>query len=145
MEDRHVPLYKLILEIRSTYDDLKALSDAMNQDVGLSSASRDVVESLYGRDNRTVPEIAKAKSVSRQHIQLLVDGLVAKGLVEFHNNPSHKRSKLVILTASGRQLFDHIRSREAEKMATLSTKLDGEALTDAVRVLHDLRHMIAKT
>lgn len=145
MNEQDVPLYKLILEIRGAFQDLKALSDGMNDDIGVTAAHRAVMESLYGRTGRTVPQIAKAKNVSRQHIQLLVDTLVAKGVLEFTRNPDHKSSRLVGLTDMGRQLFEQIRAQEAKKMAQLSAHLDTAALNDAVRVLRELRRSIGKS
>ena len=49
----------------------------------------------------TVPEIAKMRPTSRQRMQRLADELAAEGLVEFIDNPRHRRSKLVRLTRKG--------------------------------------------
>ena len=48
----------------------------------------------------TVPQIAQHRRVSRQRIQVMVDEYVAEGHLAFAANPSHKRSKLVTLTAT---------------------------------------------
>ena len=101
MKDPDVDLYKLILEIRATAEDLNAISLSVNEAAGITAAERTVLEALFGRDERTVPQIAKAKHVSRQHVQLLVDGLSAKNLVRHADNPGHKRSKLILITETG--------------------------------------------
>ncbi|MBV8839221.1 MAG: MarR family transcriptional regulator [Alphaproteobacteria bacterium] len=49
----------------------------------------------------TVPEIARMRPTSRQRMQRLADELAAEGLVEFIDNPRHRRSKLVRLTRKG--------------------------------------------
>src|SRR5262249_31931288 len=46
----------------------------------------------------TVPQIAQMRPTSRQRMQRLADELAAEGLVEFIDNPRHRRSKLVKLT-----------------------------------------------
>ena len=50
---------------------------------------------------QTVPSLARARNVSRQHIQKVVDTLVEDGLATLVENPSHKRSKLVTATKAG--------------------------------------------
>ena len=42
------------------------------------------------------------RPTSRQRMQRLADELAAEGLVEFIDNPRHRQSKLVQLTAKGR-------------------------------------------
>ena len=55
----------------------------------------------------TVPQIAEMRPTSRQRMQRLADELADGGLVEFVDNPRHRRSKLVRLTRKG-----HVRYRE---------------------------------
>src|SRR5918998_1511685 len=49
----------------------------------------------------TVPQIAEMRPTSRQRMQRLADELAAEGLVEFVDNPKHRRSKLLRLTPEG--------------------------------------------
>src|SRR5215211_1187761 len=49
----------------------------------------------------TVPQIAQMRPTSRQRMQRLADELADEGLVEFIDNPKHRRSKLVQLTPKG--------------------------------------------
>src|SRR5215210_2608186 len=49
----------------------------------------------------TVPQIARMRPTSRQRMQRLADELDAEGLVQFVDNPKHRRSKLVELTREG--------------------------------------------
>lgn len=75
---------------------------------GLTAADRAVLEFLSAEDGLTVPEIAARYRVSRQHIQVTVNGLVDKGLLTTRRNPKHKRSRVIALTARGRKLFASI-------------------------------------
>jgi MarR family protein len=43
----------------------------------------------------TVPQIAQMRPTSRQRMQRLANELAAEGLVEFVDNPKHRRSRLV--------------------------------------------------
>ncbi len=54
----------------------------------------------------TVPQIARTRPVARQRIQRLADDAAKQGLVEFVDNPAHKRSKLVRLTPEGQAWYE---------------------------------------
>lgn len=144
MKDQDVDLYKLILEIRATAEDLNAISQSVNEAAGITAAERTVLEALFGRDERTVPQIAKAKHVSRQHVQLLVDGLTAKNLVRHAGNPGHKRSKLILITETGRRIVRDIRTKEAITLSELSENLDIDTAQIATRTLRELRRSVSK-
>lgn len=144
MNDDEVSLYKLILEIHGTSLDLKRVSDSMNGGANITAAERAALESLLGRDARTVPQIAKAKQVSRQHIQLLVDGLASKGLVRHSVNPEHKRSKLISLTETGRRILKDIRDKETKTLSELATRLGSDDAQKATRALRDLRRELLR-
>jgi len=70
--------------------------------VAIPSASRAALQVLQRYGPQTVPQIARARFSSRQNIQILINRLKDEGLVEFVNNPDHKRSALVRLTSQGR-------------------------------------------
>src|SRR5690348_8726939 len=61
--------------IRECCDHLDALEDVLRQDVGVTAAMRAVLEALHERGAQTVPQIARSKKVTRQHIQALADKL----------------------------------------------------------------------
>ena len=56
----------------------------------------------------TVPQIAEMRPTSRQRMQRLADELAAEGLVEFVDNPKHRRSKLVQLTRKGEARYGEL-------------------------------------
>jgi DNA-binding MarR family transcriptional regulator len=74
----------------------------------------------------TVPQIAQMRPTSRQRMQRLADELAAEGLVEFIDNPRHRRSKLVSLTPKGEA---HYRELSARLLAIASTM--GAGLSEA--------------
>src|SRR5436190_234471 len=89
----------LIDETVALFHRLRAAAAAIHGEGELSAARRGVLRSLARAGAQTVPQIAAARPVSRQHIQTVVDALVADRLVETTDNPAHRRSVLVRLTA----------------------------------------------
>ena len=126
---------RLIKLVRLCFQRLRAAGDALHADLGMSASRRAVMETLYEAGENTVPDIARAKSVSRQHIQKIVDALLPLGHVTARANPEHRRSPLIALTAKGRRLFETMRQREAGIVAALARRLDGAELAAALRTL----------
>lgn len=97
-------------------------------DSELSAADRAVMEFLYPNIELSVPDIARRYDVSRQHVQVTVNALVAKGLLRSVENPKHKRSRLIRLSALGRDCFDEIRRNESEIVERLFVDVSDDAL-----------------
>ena len=74
----------------------------------------------------TVPQIAQMRPTSRQRMQRLADELAAEGLVEFIDNPRHRRSKLVRHTREG-----HARYRELSARFLAIASTIGDELSEA--------------
>lgn len=128
----------LIRRIRACFHRLKAAGDALHDDLGITAAMRGVMETLAEGGPRTVPDIARDKGVSRQHIQVLADALARAGLAAFKDNPAHKRSSLVALTDTGRAAFEIMRDRERAVLADIAESLDPVAVDAAIAALETL-------
>jgi DNA-binding MarR family transcriptional regulator len=88
----------------------------------------------------SVPEIARMRPTSRQRMQRLADELVAEGLVEFIDNPKHRRSKLVCLTRKGHARYRELSARLLEIASTMGADLreaDIRKTAEIVRRLSD--------
>jgi DNA-binding MarR family transcriptional regulator len=96
---------------------------------------RAVLELVLHSGALSVPAIARAQGVSRQHVQVQVDALVAADLVAPQPNPAHKRSPLIALTAQGRAMIENMRAEELRAFARLQTGVSDEALAEAAQVL----------
>lgn len=92
----------------------------------------------------SVPQLARARPVSRQHIQALVNPLVAEGLVELGENPAHKRSKFVDLTDQGRQLAENMLRRESELLEIIADEFVADDLLDAAGEFRKLREILSR-
>jgi DNA-binding MarR family transcriptional regulator len=123
-------LLLVLREIRTCFNQLRALADRLHEDLGINSSMRAILESLVGRPGRTVPDIAREKGVSRQHVQVIMNTLLEAGLAEARDNPAHRRSQLFVSTAKADAAFSEIRAREAEPLARLAAGLpEGEVET----------------
>ena len=142
MKPKARQLYAVIRQVRTCFNLLKGLSDEMNRDLGVNASMRAVMEAL-STEGRTVPDIARARSVSRQHIQVNMDALLEKGLVESRANPAHKRSPLYSLTDRGEEIFAEIRGREAAVLEQLADGLLGRTLEAANAALDALNARLA--
>jgi DNA-binding MarR family transcriptional regulator len=82
--------------------------------------------------------MAREKTVSRQHIQMIVNKLLERGWVECIVNPTHTRSSLIRMTSAGTQLFGVIRRREAKLLAVIEKQLAKKNLLITAQTLQTL-------
>jgi len=91
---------------------LTATGDALAAPSGQSTARWRVLAAVE-QEPLTVPQIARAWSFARQSVQRIADVLARDGLVVFEDNPSHRRAKLVRLTAKGAATLATIQAAQA--------------------------------
>ena len=135
-EARGQPLRQAILAVRRLFHVLAGTADRAQADLGITASMRAVMETLHKRGPRTVPQVAREQDVSRQHIQVVVNGLLEGGLVECLDNPDHLRSPIVRLTAAGTKVCEAIRRREARLLADLAKKIPGADLNVTLKTLN---------
>jgi DNA-binding MarR family transcriptional regulator len=102
-----------------------------------------ILQTLGDCGPQTVPDIARARALSRQNVQILVNRLEQEGCVEVIPNPAHKRSGLVQLTDRGRRLLAGVLEREAASMESLLAHIPHARLAPAAELLRQLRELIA--
>ena len=108
----------------------------------LTAACRGVLRDLVRLGPHTVPQLARRRDCSRQHVQVLVKRLVADGMAELVDNPDHRRSPLVRLTPAGKDTLEMMWRREADLIDELPAALAIEELEGACRVLRQLRRLL---
>src|SRR5215470_19799987 len=119
-----------------------AVVERLHQRPELTNACRGVLRDLAWLGPRTVPQLARRRECSRQHVQVLVNRLAADGLAELVPNPDHRRSPLVRLTPVGKDTLEAMWRREADVIDELPPGLDVEELEGATRVLRELRRLL---
>lgn len=87
------------------------------------------LEAVAGRP-ATVARVARNMELTRQSVQRVADLLVEDGLVEYVDNPAHRRSKLVRITPRGRKSLRTIQTAQRAWAGSVGAVI-GEA---------DLRH-----
>ena len=118
---------------------LRAVAEQIHGHGEMSAGRRGVLRSLDRMGPQTVPQLARSRPVSRQHMQSHVDALLGERLVELLDNPAHERSHLVRLTALGKALLDTMSAREARWLRELRLGIPAERLQGAAEVLRDVR------
>ncbi len=136
-------VFRLMLEVLQTFHRLRAIGAEEGAVTPGGGGSWGLMRSLAEGGPQTVPMIARARPVSRQHIQKLADELAAEGLVEFVENPEHRRSKLVRLTASGRARYKAVSGRIQALADELGHGLDAKKVAVAADVLARLRERLS--
>ena len=130
--------------IRASFARLRAVGDALHEDIGVTAAMRAVIETVSGNETLTVPEIARLKRVSRQNIQVIVDALLAADLVSLAENPAHRRSPLIQLTNRGRETFRGMRRRERSAFKAIAHDLTPAAVATTRQTLAAMQRRLEK-
>jgi DNA-binding MarR family transcriptional regulator len=86
----------------------------------------------------TVPQIAQMRPTSRQRMQRLADELAAEGLVEFIDNPKHRRSKLVRLTPKGDARYRELDARLLSIASTMGVALSEAEIRKSIEIVRHL-------
>lgn len=118
---------------------MAAAAEAVHREHGIRGGERGILRSLYRHGPQTIPQLARARPVSRQHIQAHVTPLAARGLVEFRANPAHRRSHLVTLTERGRALTEKMDRKEKRLLSFLPLRVAREEIENAASVLRAVR------
>lgn len=135
---------ELFHEVRLLYNVLVRTGEQLHDDSDMTLPRRAVLEHLLRVGPATVPAIARARHVSRQHIQAVVNPLLQEGLVERVDNPAHRRSKLIRLTAAGWKVIDDIRRHEAHHIRQAGISLSGEDVRQAAGALRQVRKALER-
>jgi len=106
---------------------------------GRSTARRGVLRGLVRYGEQTVPQLARARSVSRQHVQQVVDVLLAARLVERVPNPRHLRSKLLRATRAGEAAVRKMDEIDERVLQAAAGQLPRSDLAVTVRTLKAMR------
>ena len=137
-----MPVEQLFNETRLLFHALQHWVEGINPGSELTAPMRAVLELLLGEGTATVPAMARARGVSRQHIQQQVDALLAEGLAERRQNPAHRRSPLIALSDKGRALIQTMRSEELAAISRLQPGVSDHAIREATHVLASWRAML---
>ena len=135
MAEKELQIAQLIWQTRQLFPGLAADSNELLDNFGINASHRAVLQFLDHNDVETVANMARARDMSRQHIQQVVNDLLEKKLVETLDNPGHKRSFLVKRTKAGDALFKQVKKIESRLFREIAKEFDSEALQASVNTL----------
>jgi DNA-binding MarR family transcriptional regulator len=130
----------LMLEVAQFFFRIRAIGQRTGLITSWGGGAFGFMRSLALMGPLTVPQIAQMRPTSRQRMQRLADELAAEGLVEFIDNPRHRRSKLVRLTRKGEARYRELSARFLAIASTMGAELsevDIRQTTEIVRQLSD--------
>ena len=130
----------LMLEAAQFFFRIRAVGQRTGFITGWGGGAFGFMRSLALVGPLTVPQIAEMRPTSRQRMQRLADELAAEGLVEFIDNPKHRRSKLVQLTPKGDARYRELNARFLAIASTMGVGLSEANIrrtTEIVRRLSD--------
>lgn len=129
---------ELMLEVAQCFFKIRALGQKTGLITSWGGGAFGFMRSLALLGPLTVPQIAQMRPTSRQRMQRLADELAAEGLVEFIDNPKHRRSKLVRLTPKGDARYREFNARLLSMASTMGIALSE---TDIRKAIETVRQM----
>jgi DNA-binding MarR family transcriptional regulator len=128
----------LMLEVAQFFFRLRALGQKTGLISNWGAGTYGFIRSLALIGPLTVPQIAQMRPTSRQRMQRLADELAAEGLVEFVDNPRHRRSKLVRLTHRGQARYRALSGRLLEIASTMGPDLSEADIRKTIEIVRRL-------
>jgi DNA-binding MarR family transcriptional regulator len=136
---KRVLFLDLVLSIFRLNGQLIAEGDAMTEQLGLTHARWKVIGAIaLSSAGLTVPGIARVLGQSRQAVQRITDVMVEDGLLEYTDNPKHKRSVLVTLTDQGKDIYNTLREVQDPWAIEATEDVPVEELETALRLIRRL-------
>ncbi|MFQ5764219.1 MAG: MarR family winged helix-turn-helix transcriptional regulator [Rhodospirillales bacterium] len=132
-------LFDVVVQVTHAFYRMRAVGAGYGAATPWGGSSLGLLRSLHAKGPQTVPQLARARPVARQHMQKLANELAAEGLVEFIDNPAHKRSRLVRLTKAGEARFKEVSAQIEALIENLARDMDVGDLRTTARVLAQFR------
>ena len=129
---------ELMLEVAQCFFRIRALGQKTGMITSWGGGSFGFMRSLALLGPLTVPQIAEMRPTSRQRMQRLADELAAEGLVRFIDNPRHRRSKLVELTAKGEARYRDLNARLLTAAATMGASISEADIRQTTAIMRQL-------
>ena len=129
---------ELMLEVAQFFFRLRALGQRTGLITNWGGGAFGFMRSLALIGPLTVPQIAQMRPTSRQRMQRLADELASERLVEFIDNPRHRRSKLVRLTRKGDAHYRELSARFLAIASTLGADLSEPDIRKTIEIARQL-------
>ncbi len=134
---------KLILETFRFNGLLISSGDQLAKEIDLSSALWQVLGAV-GEAPLSMAQIARNMGLSRQSVRRSANILKDKGLINFENNPDHKRAKLVVMTKKGLQILEKMKKKQVDWSNHLSEEFSSKDLEETIKMIKSLSDQLGK-
>ena len=131
----------LTIEIFRINGALLAAGNRLSQDLRLTSARWQVLGALQDGP-LTIPQIARNVGSTRQSVRRLIELLARQGRLELVNNPHHRKSDLIRLTAAGVKALNKLKQRQRSWHPRIMEGVTPPALRQAAALLRHIRAQI---
>src|SRR5215467_5082728 len=138
VESKAEAVAELMLEVAQCFFRIRALGQKAGLITSWGGGAFGFMRSLALLGPLTVPQIAQMRPTSRQRMQRLADELAAEGLVNFIDNPKHRRSKLVQLTPTGDARYREMIARFLKIASTMGVALGEAEIRRAATIVRQL-------
>jgi DNA-binding MarR family transcriptional regulator len=129
---------ELMLGVAQCFFRIRALGQKTGLITSWGGGALGFMRSLALLGPLTVPQIAQMRPTSRQRMQRLADELAAEELVEFVDNPRHRRSKLVQLTLRGEARYRELNARFLSIASTMGVALSERDIRKTIDIVRQL-------
>jgi DNA-binding MarR family transcriptional regulator len=129
---------ELMLEVAQCFFRIRAVGQKTGFITSWGGGAFGFMRSLALLGPLTVPQIAQMRPTSRQRMQRLANELAAEGLVEFIDNPKHRRSKLVQLTPKGAARYRELNARFLSIASTMGGTLSEAEIRKTTAIVRQL-------
>lgn len=137
-------LTEVLNEVAYTYFPLRAAGDAMMERFGQTTAEWGLLRTLDERGPMTAAAVARSRPVARQWIQRLANQLEKQRLIEFIDNPEHRRAKLMRIAPAGTKLLRRITGAFREWANEMESDFDERAMRVTLGILRKLRERLSR-
>jgi DNA-binding MarR family transcriptional regulator len=136
-------LEELIWETRRLFQAMAVAADQALTPLRIKASERALIEFLAKESQPiSLAELARKRSVSRQHIHQSLGRLKNPSLIERAPDPNDARSVLLRLTDEGRTLWKEIRKIDHAFLQKLARRTDVRKVRAATKTLREIRYAL---
>src|SRR5262245_9970427 len=135
----------LIWETRRLFRAMAAAADEALKPLKITASERALIEFLAKESAPiSLAELARKRSVSRQHIHQSLNRLRNPAWIERLPDPEDARSILLRLTDEGRSLWKEIRGIDRIVLRRIARRVDATKVESATKTLREIREALQK-
>lgn len=135
-------VHEFFRELFKLHGTMDSIVDVIHESTGMTTPKRNILHILKRSGQATVPDLAHTLGVSRQFVLKTCNELDEEGLLEFRDNPRHKRSKLAGITPEGERLLNETQARENDLVSALLPGLKSSQINAAAALMRTIRERI---